>query len=383
MVRIFIEPVKAKKVLPEYAKLERLQNGLCQEVKDIRSGLNYRIGGQDAISARLKEAAEQLNQEAAGIRALCLGLEQAIAQYERTEGGNLERVAAEKLSVQWAGNAQAPVDYPKFDVEEFLKEELSELLGPAGILVSLWDGDKGKISEDLIELIGDTGSVILDKPRADWFQELFGFGADGFERMEEAPGLWDDVFDFSTEGKTVGTVANWGASFLGSFMSNADEFGADGWTQGRFWEETLVETGINVVEGAVITHVVGAGAVALFGNPVSLGVAAATVAATFAADWVLDTAITWITGGSQTSWTEWASDGICNGLEWAGGKISEGLDQFVDHVGPVVTKAVDTVKDGVGYVADKVSAGLNSVKEGISDFFSGCRWGRAAVSGGW
>ena len=387
MARISIEPVKAKKALTKEQELEKILRALRQETLNVRSGLSFKISGQEAISARLRDAADQLGKEASSTYSLYSGLEQIIARYEQTENANVERLGAEKTSVQQTGGTQTPIMYPTFDVGELLQKEILKLLGPFGTVITgigdLWNGDLDKLCKDLIDLIGDTGSVILDEPKAEWFKELFGIGADGFKRTEEAPEFLDELFDFSTEGKTVSTVASWAASFLGSFISNADEFGADSWTQGRFWEETLVETGIDMVEGAIISTVVGTAAVALFGNPVSLGVAAATVATTFAVDWALDSIVTWATGGAQTSWTEWASDGICDGLEWAGNKITEGVDKFVESVGPVVTKTADAVKDGIGYVADKVSDGWNSMKEGFSNLFNSCRWSNAAVNGGW
>lgn len=95
MARILIEPAKAKRVLPKYSELEKTLKGLYQEVKDIRSGLTFKIGVQEAINARLDETAEQINQEAGGAQALNVGVEQIIARYEQAEGGNVELVGAE------------------------------------------------------------------------------------------------------------------------------------------------------------------------------------------------------------------------------------------------------------------------------------------------
>lgn len=103
MAKILIEPSKAKSVLNLEDSLEKTLRTLSQEVDGIRSGLRSKIAGQEQISARLKDAVGQITKEAAAANAMRSGLEQVIAQYERTENGNIGRVAAEKTSVQQAG----------------------------------------------------------------------------------------------------------------------------------------------------------------------------------------------------------------------------------------------------------------------------------------
>lgn len=100
MARISIEPPRAKGTLTEQSKLEKTLKGLYQEVENVRSGLTFKIAGQEAIAARLRSAAEQIDREAVSVGALRSGLMEVVARYEQTESGNLNRVGAEKTTVQ-------------------------------------------------------------------------------------------------------------------------------------------------------------------------------------------------------------------------------------------------------------------------------------------
>lgn len=105
MAKILIEPVKAKATLSKQAELEKVLNELYQGAKDVQAGLNYKIAGREAISARLRTAAEQIYKEAVSTGAMRSGLEQIVTQYEQTERTNLDRVGAEKTSVRGAKSA--------------------------------------------------------------------------------------------------------------------------------------------------------------------------------------------------------------------------------------------------------------------------------------
>lgn len=378
MARISIEPPRAKGTLTEQSKLEKTLKGLYQEVENVRSGLTFKIAGQEAIAARLRSAAEQIDREAVSVGALRSGLMEVVARYEQTESGNLNRVGAEKTTVQQAGsNSDSAPWYKNFEWDSLLVEELANLVGPFGFVFTegqkLIEGDwdwPGTVNE-FVKSLGKSAAVFLDEPKAKWFDELFGLSID-----EGGSSFWEGLGDFSSKGKAVGTVVDWATSFFDSFIDNKEEFGADNWS-GRFWAETAAETGIKLGEGALIGLGVGAVVAAIGGAP-AIAVGAVTAGATMLVDWGLDNLVSWATGGSQTSWVEAASDLICD----TGEKI-------VEAVGPVVTKTVDAVKAGVDFVADAgkkavdaVSDGFNKVKDGISNFFSGCKWGKPCCAGG-
>lgn len=147
MARISIGPAKARATLARQAELEKALRKLYQEVRGVRSGLNYKIAGREAINARLNAAADQIGREANSAGALSSGLEQIIAQYERTERGNTDRVGAEKTSVQQTSNAgnsgggddgwpHLPSDWLKNWLEKHMPHFPTELIVPVWPLIS-------------------------------------------------------------------------------------------------------------------------------------------------------------------------------------------------------------------------------------------------------
>jgi len=120
MARIFIEPAKAKNVVGLESSLEDSLRSLGREVDGVRGKLRYKIAGEEAISARLREAAEQLTREAAATRACRTGLEQVIRRYEQTENANRERASsAEQTSTRQASDAGKQNDAPDKSTKTF------------------------------------------------------------------------------------------------------------------------------------------------------------------------------------------------------------------------------------------------------------------------
>lgn len=103
MAKIYIEPAKARAILSQQIALEQALQALSQDVGGIRRGLNYKISGREAIDARLRDAVNQLGKEVGNTKAMRAGLEQIIAHYEQAENSNIDRVAAEKMSIQNGG----------------------------------------------------------------------------------------------------------------------------------------------------------------------------------------------------------------------------------------------------------------------------------------
>ena len=116
MAKIKIEPSKAKAVLGRQDSLENTLKELCQDVDSIRSGLRYKIAGQENISQRLREVAEQITREQQSTGALRSGLEEIILLYEQSEGKNRDLVAAEKMSIQENSGVE------KSTIEEYLSK---------------------------------------------------------------------------------------------------------------------------------------------------------------------------------------------------------------------------------------------------------------------
>lgn len=380
MAKIFIEPSKARATLNQQQALERALKALSQDVGNVRSGLRYKISGREAIDARLREAVGQLSGEAESAKAMRLALEQIINRYEQTEKGNTERVKAEKTSIQNGGNSGSTQpgtdnnsgkndnDDLEFDWLETLKKLLFKSIGPIGIVLpgidGLIKGKPGDAISKLLDLIGAGGEQAIDA-NADWFEDLFGWSKNGLKMTDEMPNFWEKLGDFSSKGKAFSTIVGWGASVADSLFKNAEEFGAGSWTNGRFWGETFIEAGIDIVEGAAIATAVGAGIVAAFGSAPALVIGGATVVATMVADWGLNNLVSWVTNGAQTDWKEAVSDLICDTAE-----------KVVDTVGPVVTKVVDTVVDTGKKVVDTGKKIIDAGADFVSSLFS-CKWGKA------
>lgn len=98
MAKILIEPAKTKSILGQQESLESTLKRLSQDVDSVRSGLRFKIAGQQNISQRLREAAEQITRESQSTFAMRSGLEEVIVLYEQTESGNRDQVALEQQS---------------------------------------------------------------------------------------------------------------------------------------------------------------------------------------------------------------------------------------------------------------------------------------------
>lgn len=85
MAKILIDTLKVSSLLNIENSIEMKLKSLSQDVDGIRSNLRYKIAGQEAIVARLKEAVEQINKEQLAVSALQSGLEEIIANYNNTE----------------------------------------------------------------------------------------------------------------------------------------------------------------------------------------------------------------------------------------------------------------------------------------------------------
>lgn len=101
MAKIMIEPGKAKNVVGLEASLEDALRNFSRDVESVQRRLRQKISGEEQISARLREAAGQLDREANATRAFRSGLEQIIQRYEQSENGNRDLTSsAERTAVQ-------------------------------------------------------------------------------------------------------------------------------------------------------------------------------------------------------------------------------------------------------------------------------------------
>lgn len=190
MAKISIEPSKAKSILGQQDSLEKTLKALSQDVDSVRGGLRYKIAGQEQISQRLREAAEQITKESQSTLAMRSGLEEIIALYEQSETGNLDRVAVEKASIQ-QGKAPEMGEEDGGAHEASWWEKLIDLLLPK-------TGDTGEGEGKLdypIPLI--IGGLIFPLQYYDWSKEKTGLS--GEWEMSDAlkdKGIFKKLDDF-------------------------------------------------------------------------------------------------------------------------------------------------------------------------------------------
>lgn len=374
MSGIRMEPVKAKNILTQEDSLENFLRSYARDVDSVRRGLRYQIAGQERIDARLKEGTARLTQQAAGMRSLRGGLEQVIRLYEDTENGICNKMSVgQSTPKKKEPEKKEPEsqDKPKWFSDEwkdFFIKQFSNLVGPFSIWVNEAkaypeDGALGMFAE-LIKGVGKYGGKLIDNPKISW-KELFGWskgtGSKGFFGE-----FADELGDFSSKGKTLGTITGWVADLIGSGISNYKEFGKGSFGNGRFWAETINEAGIKILEGAAIA----AGVTAVIGSAPGVLVGAATISVTALVDWGLDSAVRFFTGDPTAEWVECLSDAVLD----LGEKAIEGGKKLVKNVEKSVGKAVQKTKK-------LVKDTYKNVKEGISDLFSGCRWGKCLAGG--
>ena len=109
---------------------------------------------------------------------------------------------------------------------------------------------------------------------------------------------------------------------------------------------------------------------AVIGSAPGVLVGAATIGVTALVDWGLDSAVRFFTGDPTAEWVECLSDAVLD----LGEKAIEGGKKLVKNVEKSVGKAVQKTKK-------LVKDTYKNVKEGISDLFSGCRWGKCLAGG--
>ena len=362
MARIYIEPSRAKRTAQDELDLSRALKAMSQEVDGIRNNMRYKIAGRAQIAERLRQVSEQSAAEAGAARNMGNGLQQIVAWYEKTENGNRDNQTAEKAKVR-KGAEEIP-----FDWGELLKKVIETTLGPFGIITNIpdiMDGEEGSVIKHMLDGIGSITDVVDAEggTAAEWLKDLFGLNPMEFTSFGDT--FLDKIGKFDSPASSIGTVANWAGKLVDSFVKNAEEF-AGNWCA-RFWEETFTEAGIKLVEGAAVSAGVSAAVAGIctavgVACPPALVVGVVAAGATMLLDWGLDSLVSWATGGSETSWIEHVSDRIC-----------DGIDAIRETVGPAVEKAGQVINDGIDAVVDTGRKVVDSVKDGISNIFSG-RW---------
>ena len=143
----------------------------------------------------------------------------------------------------------------------------------------------------------------------------------------------DAVGPVKKTGKKIISKADWAFQLVESAIDNYKEHGR---LSSRFFEETGVETVINVAEGALVYAVTGAAigaAVAALGvSAPAWAVGAAAVGVGLALDWGINALVRRVTGNPKADWKESVSDFVCDTGEKAFKSIKKSLNIFTKGI---------------------------------------------------
>lgn len=316
-------------------------------VRRIADNLPFSSSKKAEIQSRINAVADRIEEQSESLQAMGRAIDGIMNSYEKAE----ERALPSKVSVRWVDTADKALEF-------VYKGFSSPAAGPLGTLISLvhndMKGNTGKEISDFIKLAGGTiknwnGSGI------NW-RDWFGLNTSTKTPWQSAIGKY---FDFSSVKKGISSACSWASTLIERGFSNYDEFGNFG---ARFWEETIVETGIKVVEGVAISWAAATGVSAA--PAVIVGIVSAGV--TVAVDAGLNALVRWKTENAEAEWLEVASDFISDKMEAFGREIKKEVAEFKDDL-----------KKTVSAVGDGIAKGVNAVKNLVG---SSCRWGKVQMA---
>lgn len=300
-----------------------------REVEEIRRRIDFSDELNRSVGYSLQMIVYTLNEESRSCSNLASGLSQAIQRYE-----DAEQSICGRAQITW-GNAVrggARKENQSFNITiKIIKELLIKAAGPLGTLYdAVKNGAEGKtknVVTDIIDLVGgyvenSEGTKINWK---DWFN--FKYSKTNVDEIaSSAIGKYTDV---SIVRKGISTACNWAYSIVSSAFDNYDEFGS---FCSRFWEETAVESLLNIGEGILI----GAGVGIAFAGAPAIAVGAAAAGITVLVDWGLDSLFSLASNGTQTKWTEAVSDVVCDIGEkaagWLKSKAADGVSAIKNSI---------------------------------------------------
>lgn len=367
-----IKPQRVRSAAQDMNSIARQMKHLEEQIRDIQRGLSFEVAQKQRIRQRLRQAGSDVEAQYRGISNSVSVLDSITRTYEETEsqlaGASVDSSMG-RNEIAWAGVIEADPSLDFLNIKADPGEKIWDMIyksviaaaGPFGTVVDAFKngfgGNHGNVLKDLIKL---AGGYVKNSDKSgikwgDWF---------GIEPSTKGP--WEGALgkykDFSSVRKGFSTVCNWASAIVSSGFSNYGEHGNFG---ARFWEETAVESLLNIGEGILI----GAGTAAAFAaagiSAPALVVGAAAAGITVAVDWGLDAIVSWATKGAQTRWKEAVSDTFCNVYENVAGWAKD-----------TAQKASARVKDTGEKISNAVSSGINGIKNAIQNVAgSTCSWG--------
>lgn len=276
MSEFIIHPSSVKGSIAEEQRIANQLINVQNSIGSIMNNLQFNIASSAMIRARLKKSYSDVYQCRRSVVSMSQALNRSINKYEQTEKRICSNAKVGKPS--WIdGNSsysnsqkskkKAPIVSAK--AVKTKKWEVNWKDGFLSVLPSI--GNMGGIVSGLGQIIfgdkssyatwggaiKDIGEGVIDiaenltKPKngasANWKEILFDFS-----KPELSKSFSDN---FAKELGKVSIVSGVFSAF-GSFMENADEYKQGGMSNERFWKETAIETGIDILKGVVVTAAV-------------------------------------------------------------------------------------------------------------------------------
>lgn len=244
MAKIYIHPMPSGSILEQEESLAQKLNTLSMDLSSIQRNLRYKIAAQGKISSHLTEAVSQVSKEKMAVDALREGFAEIIAQYNKAETANIEKLVAN--AVEQTTNVDQGVNEGSATEEKFfdwLIEKYEDFFGK--------DGDSWSPAELLKkyltarEKIGGDSSAGLQKEFLSYIESLCDFlfgdkqGLSGAKDLcdltSASSGLWNGLykffrnFDATRSSESIGLFAEkWGrtSAWVSLFGRGAGVFGA-------------------------------------------------------------------------------------------------------------------------------------------------------------
>lgn len=370
------------------AAVARKLSGYADEIRKIADELSIKSSAASGIKLSLRSVAGKIDGHSASMSRMNSALSSIVDKYNNAE----RKIWNNNLSggLEAIGQINKYSSITDTETMDDLRSSWADILYKLNVAASGFAGSVIDIGKNLADqkwakgisgILKLTGSVIKNTngTKVSW-GDLFGLIKPG-EAKSVGAAAFGKYFDFSSIKKGVSSSLNLFAAGISSWCANYKEFEGD-LSNGRFWQETAVETGINVLEGMAVTAFVattiGTGGIPLIAGVISTGV-------TVAADWGLNVLTNWATNGAWTDWKEAFSDGICNFSEWldesagkAGQWVGEKARVAVDWVQDKAEAAVNWASDAADTVTTGISNSIDAVKNGLGSI---CSWGKTLVFG--
>lgn len=274
-------------------------NGVALKLSGMQLGSVLQIKASTKLIGRVADCKWAAIRQSGDLGQLARGLDTIADTYDNTE----KNLSEPKTKEQAAEKEDTGFEWP-----EWVIKIIGKASPIAGVVPLLYYGGKGmngdgasilKALKQLTSAVGDVGKLAIDGVgKAEWARKLLGIES-------VTKGVTDNSFasffqkelnkySFSAQETTGGVfkvATKWAGVLLSAgtnAFSNYNEFNGD-ISNVRFWEETVAETGVDIVKGAFIGAAVGMAAAAIGATAPAWGpiVAATSVAASLGLDAVV------------------------------------------------------------------------------------------------